>query len=125
MPAPVLVVHQETEARQRMLVALRAAGCEAVGFDCPMAALDAIESNSRVRVLVTRIDFGNGKLNGAALARMLLVKRPDIKVVYVGRPENERHVTVEGPYLPHPVDMNVLAETVCGLLPQVPEDALS
>lgn len=40
----------------------------------PIAALDAIEATSRVRVVVTRVDFGEGKLNGAALARMLRVK---------------------------------------------------
>lgn len=116
MPAPVLVVHQEAEACGQMLAALRAAGCEAVGFYSPMTALNAIESDTRVRVLVTRVDFGPGMLNGVALARMLLMKRPDIKVVYVGRAENERHITVAGPFLPHPIDLNALAETVCGLL---------
>lgn len=116
MPAPVLVVHQENEAREEVLAALRAAGCEAAGFDNPMTALNAIETDSRVRVLVTRVNFRAGMLNGVALARMLRLKRPAIKVVYIGRVENERYVTVDGPFLPLPVDLNVLAETVHGLL---------
>jgi len=60
MPAPVLVVHDETDTRDLAVGALRASGLEAVGFGDPMAALAAIETASRVRVLVTRINFGEG-----------------------------------------------------------------
>ena len=41
-----------------------------------MAALEAIEVSSRVRVLVRRVLFGPGKPNAVALARMLRIKRP-------------------------------------------------
>ncbi len=116
MPAPVLVVHQQAEICSQMLGALRAAGCEAAGFHNPMTALNAIESGSRARVLVTQVDFGAGTLNGDALARMLRLKRPKITMVYVDRAENQRYITVGGPFLPHPVDLNVLAETVRRLL---------
>ena len=58
MPAPVLVVHNEFDTRELALVSLRAAGREAIGFENPMTALDAIEADSRVRVLVTGVDFG-------------------------------------------------------------------
>ncbi len=116
MPAPVLVVHQETEICSQMLRALRAAGCEAAGFRIPMTALNAIEIGSRARVLVTQVDFGAGTLNGDALARMLRLKRPNIKVIYVDRSQNQRYVTVGGLFLPHPVDLNLLVETVRRLL---------
>ncbi|MGC1411887.1 MAG: hypothetical protein WA864_23410 [Acetobacteraceae bacterium] len=56
--------------------ALREAGLEALGFEEPMAALEAIEVSSRVRVLVRRVLFGPGKPNAVALARMLRIKRP-------------------------------------------------
>jgi DNA-binding NtrC family response regulator len=116
MPAPVLVVHQETEIFSQMLGALRAAGCEAAGFYSPTTALNAIESSSRARVLVTQVDFGAGTLNGDALARMLRLKRPNIKIVYVDRAENQRHITVGGLFISYPVDVDVLAETVRRLL---------
>ena len=61
MPAPVLVVHNEQETRDLAVTALRAAFVEVIGFDDPMAALDAMEADSRVRVLVTRVAFGSGK----------------------------------------------------------------
>jgi DNA-binding NtrC family response regulator len=92
MPAPIIVVHDEGDVRQGAVDALRAAGHECVGFGDPMTALDAIEDNTRVRVLVTRVDFGEGKLSGLALTRMLLVKGAGISTIFVAQPEYE-HLT--------------------------------
>jgi len=58
MPAAVLVVHQETNVRERILTALRAAGHSAAGFDDPLMALNAIESDSRVCVRIPVIVNG-------------------------------------------------------------------
>ena len=62
MPAAVLVVHDEPDTRELAVTALRAAFLDVIGFDDPMAALNAIEDDTRVRVLVTRVAFGPGKL---------------------------------------------------------------
>jgi DNA-binding NtrC family response regulator len=118
MPAPVLVVHNEDEMREQALAALRGAGHEVVGFSDPIAALDAIEATSRVRVVVTRVDFGEGKLNGAALARMLAVKLLGVNKVFVIRPENLKYVADLGECLVVPFDIEVLVETVTRLLSQ-------
>lgn len=61
-----------------------------------MKALLAIEADAGVRVLVTRGDFGAGKLNGAALALMLKHKRRGIKAVFVARSENRAYVDGRG-----------------------------
>jgi DNA-binding NtrC family response regulator len=91
MPAAVLVVHNEPNTRELAVTALRAAFLDVIGFDDPMAALNAIEDDTRIRVLVTRVAFGAGKLNGVALARMVRVKRPGTKVVFVARAEKSSH----------------------------------
>jgi DNA-binding NtrC family response regulator len=70
MSATVPVVHSDTDARELMLSALRAAGFNAAGFGDPITALDAVEGDSSIRVLVTRINFGAERLDGVALARM-------------------------------------------------------
>jgi CheY-like chemotaxis protein len=49
MPAAVLVVHDEQNTRELAVSALPAAFLEVVGFEDPVAALDAIETSSRVR----------------------------------------------------------------------------
>ena len=116
MPAPVLVVHDEQETRELAVTTLRAAYLGVVGFEDPMAALDAIETDSRVRVLVTRVVFGPGKPNGVALARMVRLKRPGTKVVFVARAENEPHTEGLGVLLPRPLNPDILVATVGRLL---------
>jgi hypothetical protein len=67
-------------------------------------------------VLVTRVDFGPGKLNGAALARMLRLKRRDVKTVFVARPENRFYVDGQREFIPMPLDAPVLVDTVARML---------
>lgn len=124
MPAPVLIVHQEHIALEMLLRAVRAAGYEAAGFEDPLTALYAIESDSRVRVLVTRLNFGEGKLNGAALARMVRHNvRRDLSVVFVGRPEDEHHVRDEGEFVPHPVDPQAVVDAIGRVLAATAREA--
>src|SRR3954463_3977007 len=85
MPAPICLVHNDRTMRAPMLAALRAAGYEVAAFEDPLRAFEAVEAGGRVRVLVTRIDFGSGKLNGIALARMVKLKRLPIGTVFVAR----------------------------------------
>jgi DNA-binding NtrC family response regulator len=117
LPAAVVVVHDERNFRDLAVVALRAAFLEAIGFEDPLAALDAIEVGSRVRVLVTRVDFGPGKPNGIALARMIRVKRPGTKVVFVAREEYAAHAEGLGVFLPMPLtNPDILVATISRLL---------
>ncbi len=118
MPATVLAVHSEADALNMMVSAIRTAGYDVAGFSEPLAALNAIEGDFRVRVLVTRIDFGPGKLNGVALARMLRHNAlRDIGVVFVGRSENERYLDDGvGEFVPHPVDPKALIGAIGRML---------
>jgi DNA-binding NtrC family response regulator len=116
MPAPVLVVHDEQETRELAVTTLRAAFLGVVGFEDPMAALDAIETDSRVRVLVTSVVFGPGKPRGVALARMVRIKRPGTRVVFVAPAEYEPHAEGLGVLLPMPLNPDILIATVSRLL---------
>jgi DNA-binding NtrC family response regulator len=116
MPALVLVAHDDTPTRELAVAALNATGITAGGFHDPMAALDAIEDDSLVRVLVTRVDFGAGKLNGVALARMIKRKRPDVQVLFLALVENREHTEGLGEFLPMPIDPYLLLDAVGRLL---------
>jgi hypothetical protein len=100
MPAPVLGVHNEQAIRELAVATLRAAFLEVV----------------RVRVLVTRVEFGPGKPHGVALARMVRVKRPGTRVVFVARAEYEPHTEGLGVFLPMPLNPDILVATVSRLL---------
>jgi DNA-binding NtrC family response regulator len=113
MPALVLVAHDDTATRELAVAALNAAGVTAVGFHDPMAALDAIEEEDcLVRVLVTRVDFGAGRLNGVALTRMVKSKRPGVQILFLALPENRKHAEGIGEFLPMPLDPYLLVDAV-------------
>ena len=116
MPTPILVVHDDPDTRRSATNALRGAGYEVTAFDNPMAVLDAMDRDTGIRVLVTRVDFGLGKLNGAALARMVRQKQPTAEVVFVAREQNHRYTTELGEFLPMPLDPEVLVDVVGRLL---------
>ena len=118
MPAPVVVVHDDPIIRETAIQALQAAGFEAVAFDDPMRALAAVEKDSSARVLVSRINFGPGKLNGPALWRMLKFKRSPglpITALYVDAQKNAPHVDNDE-FLPLPLDAVRLVGAVQRLL---------
>jgi DNA-binding NtrC family response regulator len=106
---------QVISTRRLALEALRAVGLDAIGFSDPMDALAAIEADSRVRVLVTRINFGEGKLNGLALSRMLLVKRRAVKTVFIARPEYAHLADGLGEFLSRPLNPHHLVDVVARL----------
>jgi len=112
MPAPVVVVHQQFDTRRMLISTVRAAGYDVAGFADPIKALDAIEAGSRARVLVTRLDFGPGKLNGIALARMIRHKGLGVQVVFVGRADKARYLDSTEAFVPHPVDLDAVADAV-------------
>jgi DNA-binding NtrC family response regulator len=116
MPAPVLVVHDDDDIREQAVAILTAADLFAVGFADPVAALNAVEADSGVRVLVTLVDFGLGKLNGPALARMLRMKRLGVNVVFVALPSHQEHTEGLGEFMPMPLDPYALVDVVGRLL---------
>ena len=116
MPAPVIVVHPDLNTRDLALAILRNAGLEAAGFEDPIVALDTVEADGRSRVLVTAVNFGSGKLNGAALVRMLKYKRGAIQAVFLAGPEHAEHVAGEGLILLEPADPLALLDGVARLL---------
>jgi DNA-binding NtrC family response regulator len=116
MPAPVLVVHDDPNTRDLALSTLRAAGHEVVAFADPIVALIAIEADSRVRVLVTSMTFPAGKPNGVSLGRMVRVKRPGIKVVYIAALEDHPFTEAAGEALALALDPQALVDAVDRLL---------
>ena len=57
-----------------------------------------------------------GGLNGAALARMHRLKLPSIKVVFLARSTNQQRTEGFGEFLPVPLDLYLLVDTVVRLL---------
>ena len=116
MAAVVLVVHNDVETQRLALTALNSAGHEAIVFDDPMTALDALDGGIGPDLLITRANFDRGKINGATLARMVKLKCPACAVLFIALPENCPHVTNVGEFLPLPVNREALIAAMERLL---------
>ena len=116
MTARVVVVHGTPEYLDQAVAALGRAGFESAAFSDPILALEALEDAQGLEVLVTRIEFAKGKLNGVALARMARIKRSRIKVLFTALPEFERHTEGLGMFMVAPVPISDIVTAVSRLL---------
>ena len=118
MPATIVIVHDDGKVRGAALLAVRAAGHDVAAYADPLTALNAIEKDSRVRVLVTRIDFGPRALNGIALSQMLRMKQitqdgtSHLRPIFLDRPENGHHATGVGGFVPTPLGIEALVAAI-------------
>jgi DNA-binding response OmpR family regulator len=107
-----LFVHTDPEFIGEVIARLTEAG-HTVSFQAdPMNALDLLESDVTYDVLLSRIDFGEGTLNGIALARM---KRTTIKVVFTGRTDFQNEAAGLGEYVSASINVSELVATVSSL----------
>jgi DNA-binding NtrC family response regulator len=116
MPARIVLVHDEPEFAEPVLVTLREAGYDIVAFSDSMSGIDALEHPKHIELLITRVRFPSGTPNGAALARMARLKRPDIKVLFAAFPEVQVYTEGLGEFLPRPLSTDELLETVGRML---------
>ena len=107
----VLLVYDDPGLLGRCSTALRLAGFHVHATGCPMTALDCLDNNLP-DVLVTRVDFGSGKLNGAALGRMARHRRPGMPVVFVAQPKWKRLVSDVGVMVLPDAPLSDLVKTV-------------
>lgn len=102
MPATVVIVHDDGALTAQTKAALEQNGHDVATFADPMAALQALERARSADLLITRVNFGPGKPHGVSLALMARTRRPQIKVLFVTRPENQQHTEGVGELLPAP-----------------------
>ncbi len=116
MPAEIVVVLNDTALADLAARALNALDHEAVAIHDPMAALDVLQEESTIDVLVTSVNFGKRKPNGTALARITRISRPDLKALFVGPPAIIDIVSPHGASLPTPTTATQIALTVVEMI---------
>jgi hypothetical protein len=98
-----LLVHNELSFADEVSTALVAMGYDIVVLSDPMPATTALETSPWPDLLITRVLYGEGRLNGIALACMAHAKCPGIKVVVIGSPEYAEMTDGIGEFLAYPV----------------------
>ena len=113
---PAHIVYTDAAFLEAVCAALSASGKSVSGYSDAMQALDALEGATTTDVLVTRVDFGRGTLNGVALARMAQFRRPEVKVLFVARTENKEYTRGVGEALTAPAAVPDIVAAVDRLL---------
>jgi hypothetical protein len=75
-----------------------------------------LERAERLELLVTCLDFAPGKPNGIALGRMARLKRPGIRVLFVGPADLEKFAEGLGTFLASPATVSQVVEGVLPIL---------
>jgi len=125
MPARIVVILNKRQIAEDAASALRARGQDALALSDPMTALEALEGAERIEVLVTSLDFAPGKPNGIALGRMARLKRPGIRVLFVGPTDLEQFAEGLGIFMPAPVTGPQVVEGVLQTLDIIPDIRLT
>jgi CheY-like chemotaxis protein len=79
----LLLYEDDALCAQTFANILRSAGHTVQIANHFMPALDALEAGHPIDVFLADVVFPEGGVNGMALARMALVRRPGLKVIYV------------------------------------------
>ena len=116
MPAQIVLVHDDKNFLEEVAAAFAAVGHDIAAFERSMTALSALERAARADVLITRLTFPPGNPNGVSLTLMARVKWPGIKVLFAGREQMRAYTEGVGEFLPSPINVSELVETVTRLL---------
>ena len=87
MPARVVVVMRDHNFANATAHVLAAHGIEAVSFSRPMEALCQLDHAVHTEILVTSGRFQGTQPTGLSIARVTRMRRPNLKVIFVDRPE--------------------------------------
>ena len=123
MPASIVIVHDDPTFLETTATLLRADGYDVAAFEDSMAAMNALESAAHVEVLVTRVNFPEGKPNGISLALVTRTKRPFLKVVFAGKPGLDRLTEDLGELVSYPGDLGEVVQAVTRALAEARRSA--
>jgi hypothetical protein len=116
MPAKVVVVLNDLAFANRAVETLAIQNYEAITLPSPLAALKALKNAARVELLITSTEHAEGQPNGVSLALMARSKCQDVKVIFVGTPDQAPYTEGLGTFLTSPTTVEEVVETTVRLL---------
>jgi DNA-binding NtrC family response regulator len=116
MPARVVIVHDDLKTLHPLADALALVGHGVARFDDARVAWDALREARTVELLITRIRFGQGQPRGLGLFIRTRLRRPALKVIFIGPPRVREAVRYIWEFLPMPIDVPQAVATVGHML---------
>lgn len=122
MQSRIVMVHDDTEFLERASIALHRSGYGVINFTEPTTALVSLLARHHIEMLVTRVNFGPGKLNGITMALMACEKHRSLQMIFTSPPSQAVHALHFGEFVPMPVSIpRLIALVERLLLPSSPE----
>jgi CheY-like chemotaxis protein len=112
--ARILLVEDDVALLYAVARFLTAAGCEVAACDGPFEALQELESERPVDLLVTDIGLAEGVPHGFSLGRMAKMRRTNLPIIFItGFLEiAEQDPTPPGPVVSKPFELEQLAALI-------------
>jgi CheY-like chemotaxis protein len=119
--ARILLVEDDPAFAYTIARFLRADGHEIVTYDGPIEALQELESDRRVDLLVTDVRLAEGMPHGFSLGRMAKLRRVNLPVIFItGFPDTAKQDhTPPGPVIFKPFPLETLGATITEQLAHV------
>ena len=113
----VILVERDADSRERHQRALVEAGYQVLCFPDYLGALNEAESDRRLDLLITEIHLPVGTPHGLALAAMMQLRRPLLRVMFVTDTKDPGRLADEkSPILLKPFPVSHLVAAVDGLI---------
>jgi DNA-binding NtrC family response regulator len=116
MPARIVVVLDQWDLAAQTAAAFNAAGYEAVSLADSMAGIEALTDADRIEFLITSVNFATGQPNGVSLAMMARMRRPGLKVLFIGQAGLKEYTDGVGAFTTSPVTVPQLVEIATQVL---------
>lgn len=100
MPARIVVVHDDAEFTLAIEERFRP---DVRIFGDSVAALNLLRAARTVEFLITRVTFDDRQSIGLSLARVTRLARPNVRIVFTGKPEHQAATGGLGEFLTEPV----------------------
>jgi hypothetical protein len=110
MPAEVVIVHPDSTMALALVSAFQARGRTVTHYADPILAMDGLEQTNLLRLLVTCLEFDDGRSNGQALALMTRSRHPKVKFLFMCARGHDRHVSDLGECIALPADVTSVVD---------------
>jgi two-component system, cell cycle sensor histidine kinase and response regulator CckA len=118
LPHTIMVVEDHPVVREFVVTILNGEGYRVIAAEDGRRALEADESHAGIIDLLLS-DFDLGDISGAALARQILKKRPEMKVMIMSAWNPERDILEPSwGFLAKPFSVALLVARVAAILPK-------
>lgn len=118
--ARILLVEDDPAFAYTLTRFLRADGHDVLSCDGPIQALEELESNRPIDILVTDVRLADGMPHGFSLGRMAKLRRAELPIIFItGFPDTAKQDrTPPGPVIFKPFALDALAAMVTDQLAQ-------